>query len=109
MADKQIPSLDGLIQPKGAPRPDSMPQRADAESPARTLQAALHVLAHDLVPARFDCQRVVFLVNQKRWFKHMHYRDGGSSDISTVAGSIRPVRIWVASPVARVVMEGPPA
>jgi hypothetical protein len=41
MANKQIPSLDGLIQPKGAARPDSMPQRAEAESPARALQAAL--------------------------------------------------------------------
>ena len=41
MADKQIPSLEGLIQPKGAARPDSMPQRPEAESPARALQAAL--------------------------------------------------------------------
>ena len=36
------------------------------------------VLVHDLVPARFDCPRGVFLVNQGRWFKHMHDRDGGS-------------------------------
>ena len=36
------------------------------------------VLVHDLVPARFDCPRGVFLVNQRRWFKHMHDRDGGS-------------------------------
>ena len=36
------------------------------------------VLVHDLVPARFDCARGVFLVNQRRWFKHMHDRDGGS-------------------------------
>ena len=60
------------------------------------------VLVHDLVPARFDCPRGVFLVNQRRWFKHMHDRDGGPSDTSTVAGSMRPVRVWVASLVARV-------
>ena len=35
MADKRTPSLDGLIQVKGATRPDS------AESPARALQATL--------------------------------------------------------------------
>jgi hypothetical protein len=39
MADKNIPSLDGLIQTKGAPRPDALPQRG--ESPARALQANL--------------------------------------------------------------------
>ena len=39
MAEKNIPSLDGLIQSKGAPRPDAMPQRG--ESPARALQANL--------------------------------------------------------------------
>jgi hypothetical protein len=36
MADKQIPSLDGLIQPKGAARPGAVPQ-----SPAKALQSAL--------------------------------------------------------------------
>ena len=39
MAEKNIPSLDGLIQSKGAPRPDAMSQRG--ESPARTLQSDL--------------------------------------------------------------------
>jgi hypothetical protein len=39
MANKNIPSLDGLIQTKGAPRPDTLPQRG--ESPARDLQASL--------------------------------------------------------------------
>src|SRR4051794_37233122 len=39
MADKNLPSLDGLIQTKGAPRPDAMAQRGD--SPARVLQANL--------------------------------------------------------------------
>ena len=51
MADKQIPSLDGLIQPKGAARPDSMPQRADAENPVRMLQAALHSALPAAAPA----------------------------------------------------------
>jgi hypothetical protein len=41
MADKSIPSLDGLIQTKGAARPDAMVQRIEAVSPARALQAAL--------------------------------------------------------------------
>jgi hypothetical protein len=41
MADKSIPSLDGLIQTKGAARPDAMVQRSEAASPARVLQAAL--------------------------------------------------------------------
>ena len=50
------------------------------------------MLVHDLVPARFNCPRGVFLVNQGRWFKHMHDRDGGPSDTSTVAGSMRPIR-----------------
>jgi hypothetical protein len=36
---KNIPSLDGLIQTKGAPRPDAMTQRG--ESPARDMQANL--------------------------------------------------------------------
>jgi hypothetical protein len=39
MVEKNIPSLDGLIQSKGAPRPDAMPQRG--EGPARTLQSDL--------------------------------------------------------------------
>jgi hypothetical protein len=43
MADKNIPSLDGLIQTKGAPRPDAPLQRG--ESPARSLQASLHAIA----------------------------------------------------------------
>src|SRR5215213_6351229 len=36
------------------------------------------LLVHNLVPARFDCSRRVFLMNQRRWFKHMHDRDSGS-------------------------------
>ena len=39
MADKNLPSLDGLIQTKGAPRPDALAQRGD--SPARVLQSNL--------------------------------------------------------------------
>jgi hypothetical protein len=39
MANKNIPSLDGLIQTKGASRPDAMTQRGD--SPARDMQANL--------------------------------------------------------------------
>jgi hypothetical protein len=39
MANKNIPSLDGLIQTKGAPRPDTMTQRG--ESPAREIQTHL--------------------------------------------------------------------
>jgi hypothetical protein len=39
MANKNIPSLDGLIQTKGAPRPDTMSQRG--ESPAREIQTHL--------------------------------------------------------------------
>ena len=39
MADKNTPSLDGLIQTKGAPRPDAMAQRGD--SPVRVIQANL--------------------------------------------------------------------
>jgi len=38
MADKRTPSLDGLIQTKGAPRPDTLVQRIEAQSPARVLQ-----------------------------------------------------------------------
>lgn len=34
MAGKQPPSLDGLIQAKGAPRPSDVPQRGEASSPA---------------------------------------------------------------------------
>jgi hypothetical protein len=39
MANKNVPSLDGLIQTKGAPRPDAMTQRGD--SPVRDMQANL--------------------------------------------------------------------
>jgi hypothetical protein len=39
MANKNIPSLDGLIQTKGSPRPDTMSQRG--ESPAREIQTSL--------------------------------------------------------------------
>ena len=41
MADKRTPSLDGLIQTKGAPRPDTLVQRLEAPSPARMLQDEL--------------------------------------------------------------------
>ena len=41
MADKRTPSLDGLIQTKGAPRPDTLVQRIEAPSPARMLQDEL--------------------------------------------------------------------
>ncbi len=41
MADKRTPSLDGLIQTKGASRPDTLVQRAEAQSPARMLQDGL--------------------------------------------------------------------
>ena len=41
MADKRTPSLDGLIQTKGAPRPDTLVQRIEAQSPARVLQDEL--------------------------------------------------------------------
>jgi hypothetical protein len=37
MAEKQIPSLDGLIQTKGAARP---------ENPVKALQASLHAAAN---------------------------------------------------------------
>jgi hypothetical protein len=40
MADKRTPSLDGLIQTKGATRPDGL------ESPARALQATLATGIH---------------------------------------------------------------
>jgi predicted DNA binding CopG/RHH family protein len=39
MADKNAVSLDGLIQAKGAPRPDALVQRV--ESPAKVLQTSL--------------------------------------------------------------------
>src|SRR5215212_2925235 len=41
MADKRTPSLDGLIQTKGAARPDTLVQRVEAPSPARMLQESL--------------------------------------------------------------------
>jgi predicted DNA binding CopG/RHH family protein len=41
MADKRTPSLDGLIQTKGAARPDALEQRVEAPSPARLLQDGL--------------------------------------------------------------------
>ena len=41
MADKRTPSLDGLIQTKGAARPDALEQRVEAPSPARVLQDGL--------------------------------------------------------------------
>ena len=34
MAGKNPPSLDGLIQAKGAPRPSEVPQRGEAPAPA---------------------------------------------------------------------------
>lgn len=40
MAGKQPPSLDGLIQAKGAPRPSDVPQRGEAPSPATAAPAA---------------------------------------------------------------------
>jgi hypothetical protein len=40
MAGKQPPSLDGLIQAKGAPRPSDVPQRGEAPSPAAAPPAA---------------------------------------------------------------------
>lgn len=41
MADKKVPSLDGLIQTKGAPRPDTLAQRGENTSPVRLLQDGL--------------------------------------------------------------------
>ena len=49
MANKNIPSLDGLIQTKGAPRPDTMSQRG--ESPAREIQANLQAAVAQPAPA----------------------------------------------------------
>src|SRR5215213_5188132 len=62
MAEKQVPSLDGLIQPKGAARPDALAQRGEAPvsmpaaeptSPVRALQSGLQaaVAAPRLAPA----------------------------------------------------------
>jgi hypothetical protein len=49
MANKNIPSLDGLIQTKGAPRPDTLTQRG--ESPAREIQASLQAAVAHPAPA----------------------------------------------------------
>jgi hypothetical protein len=49
MANKNIPSLDGLIQTKGAPRPDTMSQRGD--SPAREIQTHLQAAVTQPAPA----------------------------------------------------------
>jgi hypothetical protein len=48
MANKNIPSLDGLIQTKGAPRPDTMAQRG--ESPAREIQTHLQAAVTQPTP-----------------------------------------------------------
>lgn len=40
MAGKQTPSLDGLIQSKGAPRPSDVPQRGEAPAPAAPAASA---------------------------------------------------------------------
>ncbi len=48
MANKNIPSLDGLIQTKGAPRPDTMTQRG--ESPAREIQTHLQAAVTQPAP-----------------------------------------------------------
>jgi hypothetical protein len=48
MANKNIPSLDGLIQTKGAPRPDTMSQRG--ESPAREIQTQLQAAVAQPTP-----------------------------------------------------------
>jgi hypothetical protein len=45
---KNIPSLDGLIQTKGAPRPDVMSQRG--ESPAREIQTQLQAAVTQPAP-----------------------------------------------------------
>jgi hypothetical protein len=49
MANKNIPSLDGLIQTKGAPRPDTMSQRG--ESPVREIQTHLQAAVTQPAPA----------------------------------------------------------
>ena len=42
MVEKRVPSLDGLIQTKGAARPDALAQRGEGTpSPARALQEGL--------------------------------------------------------------------
>ena len=41
MAGKQPPSLDGLIQAKGAPRPSDVPQRGEAPAVPAPAPAAL--------------------------------------------------------------------
>ena len=46
---KNIPSLDGLIQTKGASRPDVMSQRG--ESPAREIQTQLQAAVTQPAPA----------------------------------------------------------
>jgi hypothetical protein len=46
---KNIPSLDGLIQTKGAPRPDVMAQRG--EGPARDMQVNLQAAVAAPAPA----------------------------------------------------------
>lgn len=48
MANKNVPSLDGLIQTKGAPRPDTMSQRG--ESPAREIQTHLQAAVTQPAP-----------------------------------------------------------
>jgi hypothetical protein len=48
MANKNIPSLDGLIQTKGAPRPDTMSQRG--ESPVREIQTQLQAAVAQPAP-----------------------------------------------------------
>jgi hypothetical protein len=49
MANKNVPSLDGLIQTKGAPRPDTMSQRG--ESPAREIQTHLQAAVTQPAPS----------------------------------------------------------
>ena len=49
MASKNVPSLDGLIQSKGAPRPDTMSQRG--ESPAREIQTHLQAAVAQPAPS----------------------------------------------------------
>jgi|SRR5215207_1431034 hypothetical protein len=60
MAEKQVPSLEGLIQPKGAARPDAVAQRgevpalmptAEPTSPARVLQSSLRASMAPPCPA----------------------------------------------------------
>lgn len=52
MAGKQPPSLDGLIQTKGAPRPSDVPQRGEAaSSPIASPAAAATAPAPSSSPA----------------------------------------------------------